>query len=151
MTGYDKILSVVPSALQQVLVGTCFTWSSMYLLIQTPRLPLPHPLPTRSSASALCPWRSEASAQMCRGIRLPSQPPAHTLSPGKVIPDAVWKKMHAWFHVHVPRVPPERRLPTCLLKRILCFLKNKSKRKPSQGTFLVSHALCNGLSKTEVG
>lgn len=59
--------------------------------------------PCLSKSSLLPCCRSEVSAQMCREIGLPSQPPAHTLSPGKVILDAVWRKMHERFHVDVPR------------------------------------------------
>lgn len=47
--------------------------------------------------------KSAVNAQMCREIGLPSQPPAHTLSPGKAIPDAVQAKTHEGFHVCVPR------------------------------------------------
>ena len=73
----------------------------------------------------------EVSAQMCVEIRLPSQSPAHTRPH---LPHPPPRKsetggslgeknagMISWFHICVSRA-----LPTCLLKRILRFYKNRT-------------------------
>lgn len=96
--------------------GTLCAPSSLWLHLSKSSLPLSE-------------WSKGPDVQ---GDQVTAQSPAHTAAPGKVIPDAVWGKIHHRFHICSPRDWHSRCL-LCVFKKNLCSHRNKN----------IHHSLCN--------